>query len=162
MVDCYVSYFYQIRFFKRWMIPVSTAVWDPKWYHENQNQNHTFVDKRGVLNGVRINPLVPNETCNNLCRGIEACQTKDPNTCAFLSKYYEQLQEIDFRDFMNKLESHLMPLANKLDLPRDPMAIFIVHEVPSKICSERQMLIKWFESNGVPLTELDYPIEDNY
>ena len=32
------SYFYAIRFFKPNMIPISTAKWDPKWYHQNKGQ----------------------------------------------------------------------------------------------------------------------------
>lgn len=28
-----ISYFYQIRFFKPNMIPLSTAAFDPKWFH---------------------------------------------------------------------------------------------------------------------------------
>lgn len=29
-----LSYFYQIRFFKRYMLPVSTTCLDPDWYHD--------------------------------------------------------------------------------------------------------------------------------
>ena len=29
-----LSYFYQIRFFKKNMIPMSTALSDPEWYHD--------------------------------------------------------------------------------------------------------------------------------
>ena len=46
-----ISYFYQIRFFKPYMIPVSTAHWDPAWYHDWAGAAHVFVDKRGVING---------------------------------------------------------------------------------------------------------------
>ncbi len=77
------SYFYQIRFFKPSMIPVSTAVFDPKWYHNFKGQDHVFIDKRGVVNGLRIKSLMPDYTCNNLCRGFETCPTKDPGTCDF-------------------------------------------------------------------------------
>ena len=28
----YISYFYAVRFFKPYQIPMSTAVWDPKWW----------------------------------------------------------------------------------------------------------------------------------
>lgn len=30
----YTSYFYQIRFFKPNMIPLSTAKYDPSWFHK--------------------------------------------------------------------------------------------------------------------------------
>lgn len=54
-----ISYFYQIRNFKKNMLPLSTAVSDPAWFHENLNNNHIFIDKRGIINGIRILPLHP-------------------------------------------------------------------------------------------------------
>ena len=69
----YTSYFYKIRFFKPNMIPISTAMWDPKWYHANQKQDHWFVDKNGVINGLRASVFAPGEvatavsTCGPLC-----------------------------------------------------------------------------------------------
>ena len=52
------SYFYQIRNFKKNMLPVSTAIYDPKWYHHNLGYNNIFEDKRGILNGLRILPII--------------------------------------------------------------------------------------------------------
>ena len=44
-----VSYFYHVRHFKPYMIPFSTAVWDPAWYHNfNKCHNYTYLDKNGV------------------------------------------------------------------------------------------------------------------
>ena len=40
-----LGYFYQVRFFTPNMIPVSTAVSDPKWYHQNKGPQFTFLDK---------------------------------------------------------------------------------------------------------------------
>ena len=59
-----ISYFYQIRFFKPYMIPVSTAVSDPQWYHNFQDKNYIFLDKRGVANGFRCELLHGDETCS--------------------------------------------------------------------------------------------------
>ena len=52
-----ISYFYKIRFFQPWMIPISTAAWDPKYYHDNKGKDYLFVDKRGVINGYRYEAL---------------------------------------------------------------------------------------------------------
>ena len=54
-----ISYFYKIRFFQPWMIPISTAAWDPKYYHDNKGKDYLFVDKRGVINGYRYEALAP-------------------------------------------------------------------------------------------------------
>ena len=51
------SYFYQIRNFKKNMIPVSTAMSDPLWYRPEQGQEY-FFDKRGIVNGLRYTPLI--------------------------------------------------------------------------------------------------------
>lgn len=53
------SYFYQIRNFTRNMIPISTAVWDPTWYHNFTNDyNYIFKDKRNILNGLRLESII--------------------------------------------------------------------------------------------------------
>ena len=71
-----VSYFYHVRHFKPYMIPFSTAVWDPAWYHNfKRDHNYTYVDKNGVLNGLRIPFLRPGAKCKDLCSGPELCQT---------------------------------------------------------------------------------------
>ena len=43
------SYFYQIRNFKPYQIPLSTAISDPAWYHPKNGDY--YVDKNGVING---------------------------------------------------------------------------------------------------------------
>ena len=44
-----ISYFYKIRFFQPWMIPISTAAWDPKYYHDNRGKDYLFVDLQSFL-----------------------------------------------------------------------------------------------------------------
>lgn len=68
----YISYFYQIRFFKPNMIPISTAKWDPKWYSQN---GKPYIDKRGVVNGLRAPVLAlpdwqynEKEMCSRPCK----------------------------------------------------------------------------------------------
>ena len=42
MIHFATSYFYQIRFFRPDMIPLSTARFDPSWYHRNKGHNFTL------------------------------------------------------------------------------------------------------------------------
>lgn len=65
----YTSYFYQIRFFAPNIVPVSTAVWDPKWYHNFAGQDNVFLDKRGVVNGLRAPALAPGSQLEGSCAG---------------------------------------------------------------------------------------------
>ena len=87
----YISYFYQLRFFPRNAIPLSTAVYDPAWFHDGtRDQKHKFKDKRGVINGLRAEPFMPGAACEGLCHGPEYCDLKlndaetfSPIKCSF-------------------------------------------------------------------------------
>ena len=142
----YVSYFYQIRFFTPDLLPLSTAVWDPKWYHNN---GFHYLDNNGVLNGCRAEILHPDSTCDSYCI---SCTDRNPESCAFLRCYLAQLQKIDFKWFMEKLEKFLIITAGKYSLPK-LMPVFIVHEAPYNPCSERVVLNKWFTDNGIVCRE---------
>ncbi len=67
----YTSYFYQVRFFRPNMVPLSTAIWDPKWYHDGKDHAYTFIDKNGVINGIRCEALHPGTSCSGLCHGAD-------------------------------------------------------------------------------------------
>ena len=81
-----LGYFYQVRFFTPNMIPVSTALSDPKWYHQNKGSQFTFLDKNNVINGLRCEELAPGPLCQGLCLGKKnsGCE---PLTCEFLKIY---------------------------------------------------------------------------
>ena len=152
----YTSYFYQIRFFKPNMIPISTAVSDPVWYHGGtRNNGMVFLDKNNVINGLRIAPLAPGKTCSNLCRGRDACSVKNPDECNFLSEYYKQLSKIDFNTFMQDLNFHVNTVCKLFDIKDEPIAAFIVHEALDNPCSERVIIQRWFNDNGLSVTELN-------
>ena len=53
------SYFYQIRNFKPYQIPLSTAISDPAWYHSKTEDY--YIDKNGVINGFCIQFLPPHK-----------------------------------------------------------------------------------------------------
>lgn len=148
----YTSYFYQIRFFTPNMIPVSTAVWDPKWFHDNQGPEHVFIDKRGVINGVRAPALHPGEALEGSCAGPKNC-TDDPLHCSFLQGYVEQLNKLDCDDYVHRLEN----LGNKLKrgarFEGEPVIVLIVYEAPNNMCSERGALQKWLSMNGYEVSE---------
>lgn len=142
----YISYFYQIRFFTQDYLPISTAVWDPKWYHDFKGQNHKFRDKRNVLNGVRSQFLHPDDSCSHLCRGRENCTNLNPDNCPFLIKYRAQLEQIDLQSMLNNIEIYLKRVDAKYP-------VFIVHEAPDNPCSERFPLFDWLTSNNIYCTE---------
>lgn len=147
----YISYFYQIRYFKPWMIPVSTTKWDPKWFHNFSGRDTIFVDKNGVFNGIRSNSLAPGPRCSNLCNGKgNNCV---PLNCLFLQEYRKQLNSIDFSKFIKDLESIAGYVKSFLGFDKEPIIVLIVYETPDNLCSERKPIQDWFGSHGYKLEE---------
>lgn len=153
-----VSYFAQIRNFKPNMIPISTAIYDPKWYHDNKGTLHKFIDKRGVLNGVRCIDLAPGEACSGLCSGAKDCK-HTPDMCAFLHKYKEQLDAIDKEGFKDYCERVLYSCYPYLGVNKDDVIlVFMVYEKYDNPCSERAHLLNFLRECGFDADELTYPI----
>ena len=91
----YTSYYYQIRNFPPNLIALSTAIWPPKYL------NFGIPDKRGVI-CINCLPLQPGISCEGLCDG--SCDPKHPKDCSFLKVYREQLDKIDFNNFIKSLD----------------------------------------------------------
>lgn len=145
----YVSYFYKIRFFPKSLVPVSTAVWDPKWYHDFSGNDYVFRDKRDVVNGLRIpilnsSKIYADECCCNDTVGWKYDGSGE--YCDFMNKYYEYLKTLPFDKVIENLKT-----VNKM-VP-DADVCLMVHEPTHKPCGERRPLVKWFEENGVELVE---------
>lgn len=150
-----ITNFYNIRFFKPYMIPLSTTGGDPEWYHQGKNQDNTFVDKRGVINGLRASILsfpfqteVLNESCQKNC----PYKYKYPN-CEFLSKYRKYLSTLDY-DFIKK---GFITIGNEikrfLGFKEEPIIVLIVYEKVDNPCSERQVLVEVFREHGFEIEE---------
>ena len=140
----YTSYFYQIRFFNKNTYPFSTAMWDPKWFHDFKGEDYAFENKDGVIYGMKYYPFVPGPTCQDLCRGTETCLTKDPNTCLFLKNYRNQLDALDIKKVLAEIEDIVGPEAD---------VCFIFHEAWDNPCSERRVVLEWFKDNGIEIKE---------
>lgn len=143
----YTSYFYQVRFFPRNLVPLSTAVWPPKYFGTPETQSK---DARGVIIGLNIPPLIPGPACNNLCHG--ACNPPHPDDCAFLRVYYKQLRKINFNVFINKLQAMSDKIAAGEGLDEVDFAL-MVFEKPDRLCSERTMIHRWFQEHNYEITE---------
>lgn len=170
-MNIYISYFNNVRHFNKHQIPVSTAQWDPKWYHENSyDKSHTFLDKRAVVNGLRCDMLVfnvneynkleaSNQGCNRNCE-------QTPGECAFMKKYREQLDRLhpqDVMDYLYRIRDYVKDfwkMNNKLlgieDDNQDYDIVLLVHEKPDIKCAERPVLQDWFLKNlFIELKELE-------
>ncbi len=148
-----MSYFYQVRFMQPWIIPLSTAVWDPKWFHDFQGQEHVFLDRRGVLNGLRFEAFAPGKSCSGLCRGPANCEGRGPDECEFLRVYREQLDVLQEDDVIPVLKDMISAVQQGFSMQRDCDIVFLVHEAPDNLCSERRVIQQWFTRQGYSCEE---------
>lgn len=148
-----ISYFYQIRNFQPYMIPVSTAMYDPSWFHNKPT--YAYYDSRGVLNGLRVDTLSPSKIPHTYCS--KDCPQKFSQTeCDFIREYKKYLNSLNFDKMYNylKVMSNLVKKTSPYIKDNEEVeVILIVHEAPNNPCSERGPLIEWFKNNGVELEE---------
>ena len=150
----FTSYFYQVRFFPRNLIPISTAVWDPKWFHDFKGQDNMFFDSRGVCCGIRANQFAPGPLCSGDCHGREACDFGGGSTkCAFLKKYAEQLAKLDAEKILEMFVGVGSYIKSQSGFDGEPAIALLVHEAPDNLCSERRPIQEYFRANGIEVTE---------
>lgn len=138
----YTSYFAQLRNFPPNLVGLSTAVWNPKWLNPNRDKNGTI--------WLDIPPLKPGKECDGLCNG--KCTPKHPNDCDFLKVYRKQLDKINFKTFIEHLET----LAKTIQLGENLSEVnfaFLVYEKYDNPCSERAIIQQWFKDNGMEIEE---------
>lgn len=146
----YTSYFYQVRFLPSNYIPVSTAKFDPSWFHENKGPKHVFLDPRGVINGLRVPIFSPGRSTEGLC---QTCRNKNQENCSFLAAYRKQLDALDFNDTINRFSRFAEKVQADFGILGEPIFVLLVHEAPSNPCSERRVIQQWFRANGVDCPE---------
>ena len=144
------------------MIPISTCVSDPLWYHNfTKNYAYNFWDKRGILNGIRYQPIADQGKLAALNGCVCPCELHNqPHTsCAFLDTYRRNLENIDFKQMYSAFEDFAKEYQEKTGITDEITMVLIVYETPKNPCSERAALINWMSSHGVECKELEYPIK---
>lgn len=156
-VKIYTSYFYQVRFMKPYQIPMSTAIYDPLWYHQGSyNKKKVFKDKNNVINGLRLDLFTPSfKGCTTLCRGPENCKSK-PDNCEFLKEYRKQLDSLDFDQLMIEFNKLIFEFKKANNFNEIPEIILLFHEVPDNPCSERQVVKQYFKDHGLIVSEFNF------
>ena len=153
----YTSYFYQIRNFPKNLIPLSTAVWDPKWYHNNNSLKYVYRDKRGIFVGLRAEMFAPDGTCQDLCRGPDrpdiCYQEGGRYGCSFLNTYRRQLDKLDFNETIEGLKELSRSIQELEHSDEEYDIALIFHEIPDNPCSERRVVQDWFKDHGITAEE---------
>lgn len=148
------SYFYQIRNFKPWMIPVSTAMSDPVWFQPPEDKEY-YIDKRGIICGLRYNPLIVQTQGIHYC----PCEEKEQlnGNCPTMQEYYQLLETVDFDRMIKGFKFCANKFKDRYE-NHEPIIVLIVYETPKNLCSERLALQKYFTNHGWECKELQYPI----
>ena len=150
------SYFYQVRHFKPWMIPISTAVGNPKWYEHKYNVSKEYVDNNGIVNGITCHMLTPagvEGACNPYI-----CQ-RDQSKCTFIRNYKAKLDAQDFEKIYAFLQKTATRIQAERGFQEEPHIVLLVHEMPDNPCSERVPLQQYFKEHGIDCEDLTYPIK---
>ena len=143
-----ITYFYMLRFLKPNQIPISTALWDPKWYNRD---GKVYVNDKGVIFGLKCPPLSPQECTPGCC----PCNNKTPGKCKFIQEYMESLRKLNFLEIRQGLENIAREVQGFMGFTEDPEIVLVVYETPNNPCSERGSLIQWFLENNVNLEEYE-------
>ena len=138
---------------KPYMVPLSTACFDPKWFHQNKGQEYVWKDKNGVYNGLRAQVFAPGPMCEGMCRGPETCLTHSPQSCLFLNTYRYQLDLLDYNDVIARCERMGNYIQSLENFSEEPVIMLLVHEAPQNPCSERRVIQEWFASHGKEVKE---------
>ena len=143
-----ITYYYNVRFMKQNQLPLSTAMWPPKFFSENSKKNEAHLNDKSVILGLTIHQFVPQlqEEC--------PCDIKDYLHCSFLEKYYEQLSKLDFNEVIANYESIADKLSDIISAKIDEI-VLLVYEKPDNMCSERTALKKWFKEHCIELKEME-------
>ena len=144
------SYFYQIRNFKEWMIPVSTALSDPDWFRPPEGEEY-YYDHRGIVCGLRYEPLIVQR------HGTCGCPCGEPYlapACPTMLEYEQLLNSlVDKEQTLKAFEYCANKFQKEIGFKSEPIIVLIVYEAPTNPCSERWALQKFFNCK-----ELRYPI----
>lgn len=148
------SYFYQLRFFTPNMIPLSTCLSDPKWFHDGKGKQYYFKDKNGVWNGLRAEPFVPKTYGEDTpdCVGRNKCNF-NPESCPLAEMYQAHLDKLNFEEILGRFESLAKRVQNIEGFKEEPIMVLMVYEPPDNPCSEREAIQAWFAKHGYPIKE---------
>jgi hypothetical protein len=137
----FTSYFYQIRNFTSNLIPVSVCLRDPVWYRPPQGKEY-YIDKRGVVNGLRYEPLIVQRYGVYTC----PCEHKDQTPfCPTMIEYENLLKSlVDKEKTLKAFEFCCNKFKKELNLKKEPIICLMIYEAPTNPCSERIALQHFF------------------
>ena len=154
-MEYYITYFQNLRYLTEEFIPVSTAVWDPKWLN-TYNGKRQYINENNVLVGIKEESfLIPeDEIPEEMCAGKPCPYIEKHPHCQFLDAYWKHLQKIDFEGYLLPEFERVAEDVRKIThFKGEPKIILLVHEKPDNLCSERAGLVRLFKKHSIILKE---------
>lgn len=151
-IDIYIANFYQVRNLEPNMIPFSTALGEPTWYHDNKDRSYCFVDKNGVYNGLVAKPFQFDETLLTDVPCSKNCEYKPPN-CPFMLAYRKSIERTDFNDILTYLINEVNKVREITNFKGRAAVILLVYEKPEIQCAERPVIQQYFKDHGYEVKE---------
>lgn len=144
----YIANFAQLRSMNKTCIPISTAVWNPKFFKIGLDSNE-------VMLGISEKELSPYKVDMS-----DGCQKDCPNrervpNCPFLTKYRAYLDTIDFDYLVSEFNRVAEDVRKITHYEGTATIVLLVYESINTKCSERWPLIDWFNANGITLLNFE-------
>lgn len=143
----YIASFSQLRKLDKTYIPISTAVWQPKFFKLG-------IDSNEVMLGITERELSPykvdmSDGCIKNCPHRESV----PN-CPFLTKYRNYLDTVDFNYILSEFNRVAEEVRMITHYDGEPKIVLLVYEAIQNPCSERQPLKDLFKKHGLELIDI--------
>lgn len=156
-LEIYTASFYQVRNLEPNMIPMSTAAGEPGWFHDFKDRDYTFIDKRGIINGLVAWPFVlDKDEGDKLFESGNGCSKNckfNPPDCPFMTLYRKNIEKTSFEDIIKYLSTTIDKVREKLNFKGRAIVILLVYEHPSVPCAERPVIQQYFKDHGYDVKE---------
>lgn len=138
----YIANFGNLKSLNENCIPISTAVYQPKFWTYG-------IDKNNVFLGISERELSPYRLdSDHIC--INCCPHKNRvPECPFLIEYNKYLATVDFNYIMSEFTRVSEDVRKVTSYVGEPNIVLLVYEAEDNPCSERNSLIAYFKSHGV-------------
>lgn len=140
----YIANFANLRNMNENCIPVSTAVWQPKFWKYG-------IDKHNIFLGLSERELSPYKI--DIEDEVLCCKDcprkKDLPDCEFLRRYRAYLDTVDMNYILSEFSRVSEEVRMITHYEGDPSIVLLVYEAEDNPCSERKPLIEWFAKHGI-------------
>ena len=116
------------------------------------NKEVYYIDKRGIMIGIREPSLSPNLDISNedMCSGPTGCKFCPPD-CPFLKAYEDAINKIDFDWLVSELSRVAEDVRKVTHFEGEPEVVLLVYEVDGNPCSERYSIQRMFKKHNINL-----------